>query len=140
MAAFTRLPLDLTPDVSFPKLSVVTQWPDSSPETIEAFVTSPIEAAANTVANAKKVDSISEEGRSTVNIEFSRGTDMDFAALELSEKLAIIRDHLPYGVQPPRIQKYVPKEFQTGRFARFKPPGCQRQNFSRPAKIRSDGG
>ncbi|NIR51311.1 efflux RND transporter permease subunit [candidate division KSB1 bacterium] len=119
LAAFTRLPLDLTPDVSFPKLSVVTYWPDTSPETVEAFVTSPIEAAANTITNARKVDSISEEGKSTVNIEFSRGTDMDFAALELSEKLSVIRDDLPYGVQPPQIQKYVPEEFQTGRFLSY---------------------
>lgn len=53
-----RLPLELTPDVSFPKLSVVTYWPDTSPETVEAFVTSPIEAAANTVSHVRKVDSI----------------------------------------------------------------------------------
>lgn len=128
IVSFTRLPLDLTPNVSFPKLSVVTLWPDSSPETVEAFVTSPIEAVANTVTNAKKVDSISEEGRSTVNIEFSRGTDMDFAALELSEKLSLLREDLPYGVQPPRIQKYVPKEFQTGRFLSYHLTG----NFTLP--------
>ena len=115
LVSLSRLPLDITPDVSFPKLSVVTSWPDTSPETVEAFVTSPIEAVANTVTNAKKVDSVSEEGKSTVNIEFSRGTDMDFAALELSEKLSLLREDFPYGVRPPRIQKYVPKEFQTGR-------------------------
>ncbi|MFQ5751736.1 MAG: efflux RND transporter permease subunit, partial [bacterium] len=119
LVALSRLPLDLTPDVSFPKLSVVTNWPDTSPETIEAFVTSPIEAAANTVANIKKVDSISEEGRSRVNLEFNRGTNMDFAALELSEKISILREALPYGVLPPRIQKYVPQEFQTGRFLSY---------------------
>lgn len=53
-----RLPLELTPDVSFPKLWVVTYWPDTSPETVEAFVTSPIEAAANTVSHVRKVESI----------------------------------------------------------------------------------
>ncbi|MFQ5707824.1 MAG: efflux RND transporter permease subunit [bacterium] len=119
MMAFNRLPLQLTPDVDFPRLSVVTFWPDSSPETIEAFVTSPIEAAANAVTHVRKVDSVSEDGKSTVNIEFARGTDMDFAALEMNEKLSIVREDLPFGVQPPRIQKYVPKEFQTGRFLSY---------------------
>lgn len=119
IASFTRLPLDLTPDVSFPKLSVLTLWPDSSPETIEAFVTSPIEAIANTITHVKNVSSISEEGKSTVNLEFNRGTDMDFAALELREKLSALNDEFPYGVQPPQIQKYVPKEFQTGRFLSY---------------------
>jgi HAE1 family hydrophobic/amphiphilic exporter-1 len=119
MVSLSRLPLDLTPDASFPKLSVVTHWPNTSPETIEALVTSPIEAAANTVAHVKRVDSISEEGRSTVNIEFARGADMDFAALELSEKLSLLKEELPFGVQPPQIQKYVPKEFQSGRFLSY---------------------
>jgi len=119
IASLSRLPLNLTPDVSFPKLSVTTSWPDSSPETIEAFVTSPIEAIANTVSNIKKVDSISEEGKSTVNLEFNRGTDMDFAALELSEKLSNLYHEFPYGVQPPQIQNYVPEEFQTGRFLSY---------------------
>lgn len=119
VVSLSRLPLDLTPDVSFPKLSVVTYWPNTSPETIEALVTSPIEAAANTVAHVKKVDSVSEEGQSTVNIEFSRGADMDFAALELSEKLSLLKEELPYGVRSPQVQKYVPKEFQSGQFLSY---------------------
>lgn len=119
IASLSRLPLDLTPELSFPKLSVVTYWPNTSPETIEALVTSPIEAAANTVAHVKKIDSISEEGQSTVNIEFARGADMDFAALELSEKLSLLKEDLPFGVQPPQIQKYVPKEFQSGGFLSY---------------------
>jgi len=117
--SLSRLPLELTPEVDFPKLSVVTYWPDSSPEAVEAFITAPIEAVANTITNVRKVDSISEEGESTVNIEFLRGTDMDFAAMELNEKLSVIREELPYGAYPPQIRKYVPKEFQTGDFLRY---------------------
>ena len=129
LASLSRLPLELTPEVSFPKLSVVTYWPDTSPEIVEAFVTSPIEAAANTVSHVRKVSSVSEEGKSTVNVEFARGTDMDFAALELSEKLSLLKDELPYGVQPPKIQKYIPEEFQTGRFLSYHLTG----NFTLPA-------
>lgn len=117
--SLSRLPLELTPEVDFPKLSVVTYWPDSSPEAVEAFITSPIEAVANTLTNVRNVESISEEGESTVNIEFLRGTDMDFAALELNEKLSVIREELPYGAFPPQIRKYVPKEFKTGDFLRY---------------------
>ncbi|GBE27610.1 Efflux pump membrane transporter BepE [bacterium BMS3Bbin03] len=119
LASLGHLPLELTPNVSFPKLSVVTRWPDTSPETMEAFVTSPIEAVANTVTNVRSVNSISEEGQSAVDIEFNRGTHMDFAAMELSEKLSLVRENFPYGVLPPQIQKYVPKEFQTGRFLSY---------------------
>ncbi len=147
LASVSRLPLELTPDVSYPKLSVVTYWYDTSPEIVEAFVTAPIEAVASTVSNVRSVDSISEEGKSTVNIEFNRGTEMDFAALELSEKLSVVRESLPYGVMPPRIQKYVPKQFQTGMFLSyhvtgdFSPGELRRytQEYIRPALLAVNG-
>jgi HAE1 family hydrophobic/amphiphilic exporter-1 len=111
--SLSHLPLELTPEVDFPRLSVLTQWPNSSPEMVELFVTSPIEAVAATVTGVRKVRSTSEEGLSTVEVEFERGTNMDFATFELNEKLAVAREELPYGAFPPQIQKYVPKEFQT---------------------------
>lgn len=119
LASIGQLPLELTPDVSFQRLSVNTSWYDASPEIVEAFVTSPIEAVANTVSKVRKVDSISEEGNSAVNIEFNRGTNMDFATLELSEKLSMIHEDLPYGVRQPRIQAYIPREFQSGVFLSY---------------------
>lgn len=108
-----HLPLEIAPEVDFPRLSVVTQWPDSSPEMVELFVTSPIEAVAATVNGVRAVSSTSEEGQSTVEIEFERGTKMDIATFELNEKLAIVREELPYGSSPPQIQRYVPSEFRT---------------------------
>ncbi len=43
----------------------------------------------------------------------------DFAALELNEKLAVIRENLPFGTSSPKIQKYVPREFRTGDFLAY---------------------
>jgi len=110
--AFSRLPIELAPEVDFPKLSIVTTWGTTSPETMEAVVTSQIEEVANTVKGVRKVSSVSEEGRSTVSLEFQKDTDMDFARLELKEKLATLQEALPYGVSPPTVQKYVPEDFR----------------------------
>ncbi len=66
--ALSRLPLELTPEVDYPKLSVTTNWHNSSAEMIEAFVTSPIEAVAQTLTDVHKVDSRSNESQSVVNI------------------------------------------------------------------------
>ncbi|HLP82546.1 MAG TPA: efflux RND transporter permease subunit, partial [Nitrosomonas sp.] len=110
--AFWRLPLELTPQVEFPKFSVITSWSSTSAETVEKFVTSPIEEIANTVQGVRKVNSVSEEGRSTVDIEFDQKTDMNFARLEMNEKLAAFTETLPAGVSPPVIQRYIPKDFQ----------------------------
>jgi multidrug efflux pump subunit AcrB len=96
--AFTHLPLELAPAKEFPRLSVYTSWSSASPETVEMFITSPIEEIANTVTGVRKVNSTSEEGTSTVDVEFAQEIDMNFARLELSEKLAAFAEGLPPGL------------------------------------------
>lgn len=110
--AFTRLPLELAPSKEFPRLSVVTFWGSTSPETVEMFLTAPIEEIANTVQGVRKVSSTSEEGISTVDIEFEQQTDINFARLELNEKLAAFSENIPAGATPPFIRRYVPKDFR----------------------------
>ncbi len=117
--ALSRLPLELTPEVDYPELSVTTSWPNSSAEMVEAFVTSPIEAVAQTLTDVRNVSSTSDEGNSRVTIELLREANVDFIALELNEKLAVIRKQLPYGTSPPKINKYVPREFQTEEFLSY---------------------
>ncbi len=123
LVAFIRLPLELMPGVDFPRLTVYTTWPNGSPEAVEAFVTSPIEGVCNTIKGRRRVSSSSQVGISTVTIEFAQGTDMDFAALELNEKLSIVRESLPYGTTAPQIQKYIPSQFEAGTFLQYNVTG-----------------
>ncbi|HXF99757.1 MAG TPA: efflux RND transporter permease subunit, partial [Bacteroidota bacterium] len=83
-----------------------------SPETVEQFVTAPIEEVANTVAGVKNVRSRSSEGRSSVDVEFEQGTDMNFARLELYEKLSALAESFPAGVGAPVLVPYVPEDFK----------------------------
>lgn len=110
--AFTRLPIELSPSIDFPSLTINTSWGNTSPETVEQFVTAPIEEVVNTVAGAKNVRSRSSEGRSSVDVEFEQGTDMNFARLELYEKLAALAETFPAGVSAPVIARYVPEDFK----------------------------
>ncbi len=114
-----HLPLELTPEADLPKLAVTASWPGSTPENVEAFVTSPIESIAHTLPHVRKVSSESSEGNTRVEIEFSRQAEMDFISLELGEKLSYLTQELPFGVSTPQIEKYVPKEFQTEAFLSF---------------------
>ena len=113
LASFIVIPLELLPDVEYPRLSVRTRWPAASPEVVEAFLTAPLEAAAQQVKGVGKVRSESSEGISELEIEFARGTDMDFARLELNERIQSIREELPADARP-EIQAYIPPEFRTG--------------------------
>ena len=126
VAAWRNIPIELLPDTQLPRLSVSAQWPGASPETIEAFLTSPIESVIQQVRGVEKVTSESYErqgtGFASVEVEFNRDTDMDFARLDLSERLATLEEDLPPGVRSVNVSPYIPPEFaaQAGRaFLRY---------------------
>jgi hydrophobic/amphiphilic exporter-1 (mainly G- bacteria), HAE1 family len=111
-AAFRNIPIELLPDTSLPRLSVTAAWPGSSPEVVEAFLTAPLEGAIQQVRGVQNIVSTSREGTTTITVHFARETDMNFARLELSERLASLEDELPVGTRPPVVQMYVPDEFR----------------------------
>jgi HAE1 family hydrophobic/amphiphilic exporter-1 len=113
IASFIDIPVELLPDVDYPQLTVTTSWPGASPEVVESFLTAPLESAAQQVQGVHKIVSESSEAQSEITIEFNRGTDMDFARLELGERIQSIRDELPPDARP-QVQAYVPREFQSG--------------------------
>lgn len=98
-----ELSVDLLPDISYPRLSVMTQYPGVAPEEIETLVTAPLEAAVSRIPGMRRVESVSKEGISYMTLEFSWGTDMDFAMLHTREKLDSARDMLPEDVESPTI-------------------------------------
>ncbi len=118
-----KLPLEQLPtNIRLPSLTVRADWPYTSPETMEAFVTSPIEAVSNTIKGVKEVSSTSYEGRSDVTIEFVKNTDIDFAEMELKEKLSILEDDLPANVRKPlTITSSTPSSMMFGNLGRPQP-------------------
>jgi hydrophobic/amphiphilic exporter-1 (mainly G- bacteria), HAE1 family len=115
VASWLNIPIELLPDTELPRLTISATWRGASPETTEAFLTSPLEAAVQQVRGVEKVTSTSEErngnGQATIDVEFGREVDMDFARLELSERLAALEEDLPEGAGRPLVQQYVPQEF-----------------------------
>lgn len=113
VAAWRNLPVELLPDTQLPRLTVRGTWPGASPETVEAFLTSPVEAAIQLVRGVEKVTSVSREGEAAIDVEFTRETDMDFARLDLSERLATLEEkELPAGVRRVLVEPYVPQDFR----------------------------
>ncbi|MCP2520317.1 efflux RND transporter permease subunit [Candidatus Aminicenantes bacterium AC-708-M15] len=98
-----ELSVDLLPDISYPKISVITEYPGVAPEEIETLITSPLEAVVSTIPGLRKVESISKEGVSFMTLEFDWGTDMDFAILHTREKLDNARYSLPEDAGRPTI-------------------------------------
>ncbi len=115
VVSFTRLPLDLLPDVSFPTLTVQTQYPGVGPQEIENLVSRPIEEAVSVVQGVQQVTSRSRPGRSDVTLTFRWGTDMDFAGLDVRERLDLL--NLPTAATRPTIARYDPNAEPVLRFA-----------------------
>ena len=79
--SYVRLPIDLLPDVSYPRLVIYTSYPDVAPAEVERLVTERIEGQAAAAPGVERVTSVSREGVSLVTLRFAWGTDMDFAML-----------------------------------------------------------
>ncbi|MFI5245529.1 MAG: efflux RND transporter permease subunit, partial [Gemmatimonadales bacterium] len=82
-----RLPVDAYPDLSAPKVEIITQWPGHAAEEVERLVTVPIEVEMNGVERVKVVRSISLYGLSDVRLTFLDGTDNYFARQRVLERL-----------------------------------------------------
>jgi HAE1 family hydrophobic/amphiphilic exporter-1 len=107
LVSLVRLPVELYPNTSFGEISIVIYVRGELPPVeVEAMVTRPVEEAVATVANLKQMISTTKEGESTVVLSFEPGTDMDFAALEVREKFAKVKNKLPKEIEKPVIAKY----------------------------------
>lgn len=104
--AFTRLPINLLPDVSYPTLTVETRFPGAAPAEVESLVSRPVEEAAGVVAGVKRLTSVSKPGLSQVTLEFDWGRNMDFAALDVRQKLDLLT--LAREAEKPVILRFDP--------------------------------
>ncbi|MEC4725718.1 efflux RND transporter permease subunit [Shewanella sp. D64] len=106
MVGFSRLAVKLLPDLSYPTITIRTQYIGAAPVEVEQLVSKPIEEAAGIVKGLRKISSISRSGMSDVVLEFEWGTDMDMASLDVREKLDTIE--LPLDVKKPLLLRFNP--------------------------------
>ena len=104
-----QLSVDLLPDLSYPRITIWTTLQDVGPREVEELVTRPIEEAISTVANIRRTHSVSRSGLSLVTVEFLWGTQMDFATLNIREKLDLLRWDLPDEAGRPNILRIDPR-------------------------------
>lgn len=104
--SFQRLPLNLMPELTYPTLTVRTEYPGSAPEEVENEVSRPIEEALGVIGGLSKLSSISRAGLSDVVLEFLWGTDMSKATQEVMEKLDLV--FLPREAERPLILHFDP--------------------------------
>lgn len=105
-----RIPVDLLPSITYPRLTVVTSYSDMPAEDLERLVTQPLEEVATALSGVRRVVSRTREGVSIITVEYEWGTQMDFANLHLREAVdrVAFRDDFPSQADRPVILRWDP--------------------------------
>ncbi len=106
IVGYQRLSLELFPDITYPSLTVQTDFPDTAPQEVENLVTRPIEEAVGVLRGLQTIHSVSRPGVSEVTLEFEWGSDMDLLSMEVREKLD--RLILPEEATDPIVLRFDP--------------------------------
>jgi len=115
--ALARLGIDMMPEIDFPTLSVMVRYDGAPSEEIETIVAKNYEGALASVSGVEKVRSVSQEDVCFLLLDFEWGTDLDAAAADIREALAMIAPYMPPDVEDPVVIKFnlsaMPQAFYT---------------------------
>lgn len=104
---FSKMGLNLLPDMKLPVAAVMTTYSGAGPEEVEQ-VSKTLEGTLASVSNIKTIQSISSAGSSIIILQYNWGTDMDIATTDIREKIGIVEKYLPSGVDKPMVIKMDP--------------------------------
>jgi len=104
--SYQQLALTLMPDISYPTLTVRTEYPGTAPEEVESLIARPLERELGIVPHLVSISSISKAGQADLLLEFEWDTDMNAAAQDIREKVDRVR--FPENAERPLLLRYDP--------------------------------
>jgi len=104
--SFSKLRVDLLPEIGYPTLTVRTVWAGAAPEDVEDRISERVQEALSTLPRLVRASSVSRAETSDVNLEFEWGTPMTFAVQDVRDRLDTV--FLPDGSTKPLILRYDP--------------------------------
>ena len=103
---FWKLPVRELPDgIQPPVVQIQVDYKSAAASVIDQEVTQVLEDVVGGAEGIKNIDSKSENGRSTINVEFDTSMNLDNAANDIRERVARVVDNLPSESDPPQILK-----------------------------------
>jgi len=104
--SYRKLGVELFPKIDMPYITIVTVYPGASPEQLEIDVAKKIENQVSSIAGLKHITSSCMENVVNTLLEFELGVDVDLAATDVREKIDMIKNEFPEGVEDPKIIKF----------------------------------
>jgi HAE1 family hydrophobic/amphiphilic exporter-1 len=90
--ALLSMPVQLTPEVQIPTITVESRWRGASPQEIERELVQPLEEQLRSVEGLVKLSSESSDSSGTIELEFAVGTDMSQALVKVNTRVQQVRD------------------------------------------------
>ena len=97
--SFHSLPIDAFPDVSSPQVRIIVKAPGMAPEEVESRITFPLEMEMQGLPHQTMMRSTTKNALSSIVIDFKEGTDIYWARQQVNERLTLVWNSLPAGVQ-----------------------------------------
>ena len=104
--SYTRIPVDMMPEIESPYISVYTTWDGASTEDMETKVTRVVESSLGSVTDLDEITSKTSEGSSRVSCKFKWGTDLGEAANDMRDLLERAKRRLPDDADDPVMFKF----------------------------------
>jgi len=105
LLALQRLPLQEYPSIDPPVVGIDTRYPGASASVVETRITQVLEDRISGVSGIEVISSSSEDGRSSIRVEFALDMDIDAAANDIRDRISGSLDNLPEEADPPEVQK-----------------------------------
>ncbi|KAB2308348.1 efflux RND transporter permease subunit [Betaproteobacteria bacterium SCN2] len=110
MLAYRELPVNDLPQVDFPTLRITASLPGANPETMANTVAMPLERQLATVPGIESMSSVSNQGSTSITLQFELSRDIDAAAQDVQTAVAQAQRNLPAGIDPPQLRKINPAD------------------------------
>jgi multidrug efflux pump subunit AcrB len=105
VVAFIRLPINLSPDVSFPLVDVNISQPGAAPTELETQIAQKVEGSISSIGNVRNITTFIVEGQVNIFLQFEIGTPIDRAVTDVRDAVAKVRNDLPQGIFEPLVTR-----------------------------------
>ncbi len=106
LISYSRLTIDLMPEIVYPTISVSTDYGNVGPQEMEELITRPLEETLAAVQGVEEITSTSSEGSSNIRCAFTWGTDLDVATNDIRDRIDRVLSRLPEDIERPQIRKF----------------------------------
>ena len=103
--SYSKLPIDMLPDMDVPVVTVITSYPGASALDVEDKISKPVEESLGAIANLKEISSTSRENLSLVTLVFTSNADVNVSANDVRQNLESLKRNLPRDADAPQVLK-----------------------------------